>query len=369
MKALPTSNSNNKRFRNPNIDFLRISGMIAIVIDHLLYHAGGFKKFKYQELQLLNIICMWHVCSFGLVSGLVGNKTHKYSNLLYLWILVVFYSFLFYIKFNPLKNLLLNKVIKANLFPVISCNYWYFTSYFGVYPFLPFINESISILDKIIFKKSIYFMLGIFIIWSSYFQDQFLQNKGHSTFSLLIFYIFGAYIRKYIFYKKNSIIWRILLCILCFIIFIMISMFCYKVNILNSNPKTDSSLQKIFKIEINSFPMVIQTFSIIIFISQINFPKYISKIITFIGPLTFDVYLIHENNYVRSSYIKYALNSITNNINLFSVLCLIIKKAFYIFFICIFFAYIRSIIFRILKIKNICLYIEIFANKVLNFMI
>ena len=107
MKALPTSNSNNKRFRNPNIDFLRISGMIAIVIDHLLYHAGGFKKFKYQELQLLNIICMWHVCSFAIVSGLVGNKTHKFSNLLYLWILVVFYSFLFYIKFIIIGILLL----------------------------------------------------------------------------------------------------------------------------------------------------------------------------------------------------------------------------------------------------------------------
>ena len=79
--------------------------------------------------------------------------------------------------------------------------------------------------------------------------------------------------------------------------------------------------------------MVIQTFSIIIFISQINFHEYLSKIITFIGPLTFDVYLIHENHYVRSSYIKHALNMITNNINLFRVLCLIIKKAFYIKFV------------------------------------
>jgi len=339
--------------------------MIAIIIDHLLYHAGGFKKFKYKELQLLNILCMWHVCSFGIISGLVGNKNHKYSSLLHLWIVVTFYSFLFYIHFYSITNLLSDNNLTTNIFPVISANYWYFTPYFGVYPFLPFINESMTKLSVIQLKKGIYFMIGIFTIWAYIYRDRFSQQNGHTPFSLLIFYIFGSYIGKNIFYKNNSLIKKIFICFLCFFLFIFISLICYNINNLNIKFK----LKNVFRIEVNSFPMVFQTFCITIFISQIKFHTLISKIISFIGPLTFDVYLIHENPHVRANYIRNALNGAKNNLNLFHTIIFIIKKAIFIFFICIFIAYIRNIIFKIFKIKNICIKFDIMTNKIFNYLI
>ena len=184
--------------RNANIDFLRVVAQFAIVIHHLLYHGKLIDKYpQFKELQFIKILCFWHVSTFGMVSGLIGNRNHNFSQLLYLWILVIFYSFIFYKKFNKSNAFTLNLDIKSVIFPVIYKNYWYFTAYFGIFPFLPLLNTNVSLLSQIEMKKIIYFMIGIFIMWPSYYNDCFKQNFGYSPFSLLIFYIFGCYISKY----------------------------------------------------------------------------------------------------------------------------------------------------------------------------
>ena len=141
------------------------------------------------------------------------------------------------------------------------------------------------------------------------------MSQGYSSFSLLICYIFGAYRGKYLFYKKEQVFKvfsKILIYSLCLFIFISISLIPLAINI-NMFPEIIPKLKNLFSIRINSLPMIIQTFTIIIFIAQLNINKYISKVITFIGPLTFDVYLIHENPYIknfriRNYFIKYPDN-------------------------------------------------------------
>ena len=87
----------NKKKRNPNIDLIRIAGMLAIIIVHMFQHGDIFNKYKkFIGLQLINIFCKWHVSSFGMISGIVGNLNHKYSNLFYLWFIAVFYLFIIY---------------------------------------------------------------------------------------------------------------------------------------------------------------------------------------------------------------------------------------------------------------------------------
>ena len=63
-------------------------------------------------------------------------------------------------------------------------------------------------------------------------------------------------------------------------------------------------IKNILSVDINALPAILQIFTITIFISRIKINGYISKIITFIGPLTFDIYLIHENRYIRYSFIR-----------------------------------------------------------------
>ena len=117
--------------------------MFSIVIHHILVHGKVIRKFnKFKELNLLNIFCHWHVSTFALISGIVGYRINKYSNLLYLYLCTLFYSvniYLLFKLFGSIENK--NLQIYYYFFPVIFQKYWYFTSYFGMYLFLPIINN------------------------------------------------------------------------------------------------------------------------------------------------------------------------------------------------------------------------------------
>lgn len=360
----------NGKLRNPNIDFIRIIGMFAIIIHHILWHGKVLLKFnKYKKLQLLNIKCMWHVSSFGVISGLVSLKAFKFSNLFYLWLESISYSIVFLIIYNEIKNPFFGNLLIQFLFPVGNKIYWYFTAYFGMYPFLPFIHSGISILTKNEIKKSVYFMIGIFIIWASYYKDCFSQINGKSPFSLLIFYIFGEYIGKYHFKRMTKASHRVLVYLITSFIFMTVSIKTYQINFIYSFSQKNIKLQKLFRVGINSFPILLQIFSITIFVAQIKFSKYSSSVISFMAPLIFDIYLIHENPFVRKKYIINSFNSLPENINLSFLYILILKKALLLFIICIIIAYVRNKIFILLKIKKICVFYESIGNKILNFLI
>ena len=360
-----------KKERNPNIDFIRIFGMLAIIIHHLILHGRIMEKYKKFKIQmvLLDILCKWHVNSFGIISGLVNNKSHKFSSLFHLWLLVLFYSVIFHLIFISYEKGKYTKDLITIIFPVIHREYWYFSSYFGMYPFLNFINLSILHISSVEFKKAIYFIIGIFIIWSSYFKDKFVQNSGYSPISLIILYLIGAYISKYIFNINLRSLYRFLTLFICIALFTIVSISCSYINIKNLYSKNNSKLKGLFAIRINSLPMFLQVISITIFISNIKFNRILSCMITFIGPLTFDVYLIHENPYIRSIYIKTIFKSEKSYFRLRDIYLLIAKKCFFIFIISIFIAYIRNIIFTLLKIKKLCSFFEFLMTKVMNYCI
>ena len=370
MNKLMHTKYNKEKKRNPNIDLIRIAGMLAIIIVHMFQHGDIFNKYKkFIGLQLINIFCKWHVSSFGMISGIVGNLNHKYSNLFYLWFVAVFYLFIIYMIFIKSDHSKIKETLSKYIFPVTYGHYWYFTAYFGIYSFMPFINASITILPKITVKKSIYFMIGMFIIWTSLFGDIFAQHTGYTPITLFIYYIFGAYIGKYIFFKNFEIIFRFLICTICLIIYIFISVISYNIGIKNSYPNINTKFKRLFETYINCLPTLIQVFSIMIFIAQLKFNKYISRIISFIGPLTFDIYLIHENPYIRKHYVGKYVSRQSNELNFSAVNFFVFKGCIYIFIICITIAYLRSIIFKVMKIKNICILIESIMTKIVCYLI
>ena len=73
-------------------------------------------------------------------------------------------------------------------------------------------------------------MIGIFIIWSSYYSDPFIQNNDHSSFTLLTYYVYRCNINKYIFNMNITIVYLILICILYIIVFIIVSLMTYNIN-------------------------------------------------------------------------------------------------------------------------------------------
>ena len=350
--------------------------MYAIIVHHILVHGQVLKKYSnYKELQLINFSCFWHVNSFALISGIVGYKTHKYSNLLYLWICVVLYSVVIYFfakKYRPFWSLYNTKLI-YELFPVIFVRYWYFSSYFGMYLFLPIINKGVQVLTRKELKLVILSLIASNIIWKDYLRkdfDVFCMNNGNSVLWLLIFYICGTYIGKYNseFYGKKKIIY----CLICIIIFICSDYISYKMNfygyIMEKGfiSKILIFIKSITVIRINSIPMILEAISITLFLMQLRYNKYIAKIITFIGPLTFGILLIHDNTILKENVIRRLFNNYPYDLPLISVIKLIFMFATTIFFICGFIDYIRHLIFTFLRVRKLCIFLEKMVNKIVK---
>ena len=129
--------------RNYGIDFLRMISMIMIVMLHTLGHGGilrsvSFLSVHYQIAWLLEVIAFGAVNTYAMISGFVSVDSHfKISNILILWLQVLFYGILintvFFFLLPESRNT--SGWIQA-LFPVTRKEYWYFTAYAGVF-FLP----------------------------------------------------------------------------------------------------------------------------------------------------------------------------------------------------------------------------------------
>ena len=364
------------KIRNIGVDLLRIVSMYGIIICHTLGHGGGYIKYrKYDKLFLLDAIFNWHIIVFGIISGIVGYRTYKYSNLLYLWICVTFYSViinLYYQKYKPLS--VINDKLYSEFFPVIYNKYWYFTKYFGMYLFLSLINKGIEYLTKSELKILVMSLYGVIIIWrysKNKILDAFSINNGNSIIWFIILYITGGYIGKYNLIYNG--IRKVILCLIYLIIFIFTTIIIYYLPRYNLYNIKSNYIKKIIILiksfidrKFDSIPKIIQSISITLFLIQIKYNKYLAKIISFFGPLTFGIYLIHDNKLVRKNKIRKMYNSLPNNLPLNSVIKYTFIKVSKIFFLCSIFDYIRHRIFILFKIRKICIFLEKTAFKILG---
>ena len=159
---------------------------------------GGRRHFgQYDQLRNLDNVINWHVNAFNFISGYVGYKTAKYSNLIYLWFCALFYSLGIIKYFSIFKPNLYKKKIDFNdFFPVINIKYWYFTEYFGMYLFLPVINKGLESINKSQLKVSIFSFIIIFVILQDCINpklNSFKIDDGFSVIWFIIVYLTGAY--------------------------------------------------------------------------------------------------------------------------------------------------------------------------------
>ena len=104
--------------------------------------------------------------------------------------------------------------------------------------------------------------------------------------------------------------------------------------------------------------MLIQSISLILLFSQFKFNEIKNKIISFIGKLTFGIYLIHQHEFVKNILIIKLFKKYSINLSFNYLFVLIIIKSIIIFFVCAFIDYIRNLVFQLLKIRQLCIFIE-----------
>jgi len=347
--------------RNYGIDLLKIISMINIINLHINNHTAQLKlnpkNPKYKSVYLLHTFSFFPVNTFGFISGIIGYKKYKFVNIIYLWFEYLFYSvilslFLYYKSIANFKSIILS------FFPLGIVRHWYANAYILMYLFLPFITISINLLDKKLFFKIIICYFLIYSVYHTIIQLNINNTNfdfisgGYSSLWLLILYIVGGYLGKFVINCFSFSIFNILFILIYFIIS-FITFEC-TINDKIKNKFTNRALLKYF-----SPTIVIQALSLIFFFSNLKITnKYLIKLILFLNPLNFNVTLIHA----RAFYFKIPIiNKFYKFIKSMDSKYLFFKiygSSILIYFICAFIDYFRYIIFKIFKIRNICNLIE-----------
>jgi hypothetical protein len=217
-------------------------------------------------------------------------------------------------------------------------------------------------------------ILGIFVFWQTFINnkgDFFNMNGGHSIIWLLCLYIIGAYIGKfnvvYIGIKRYifSFIYLLIFLLLCSIHnkyrYYIISGF-----IGNYKKKLMNFIKRLISSEIFCVIKTTQAIFITLFFLQLKYNEYLSILVTFFGPLTFGVYLIHFHRIVRKNYLSKLLDEESYNLTFNEVIKMLILKSLKFFLGCIIIEYLRHLLFTILKIRKICISIENFVFKIVS---
>ena len=358
--------------RNYGIDLLRIFSMINIINLHInIFSRLLFSKFsspKYKSIWRLEVYSYPAVNCFGLISGIVGYKKYKFSNLIYLWLTVFFYSISISLYLFIVKDVGINqKMLFLSLFPILIKRHWYVNAYFSMYLLIPFINYGIHYLNRDFLKNTVIFFLFFYSIYNLIAKYLNLNSnfnfllEGYSSMWLILLYIIGAFLGKYIIDYNNNNIILFIKCLIFFVATFFSSEIYFKLIQLKSKIKKNIFISYL------SPTMVIQAITLVMIFSQIKIKnKFLIKILSFLTPLNFSAQLIHARLFqTKIKIIKILFRWVL----MFKPNLLFFKiygVGIIIYFICIFIDYLRFLIFKFLRIRNFTLFIEKEIPKKIN---
>ena len=295
--------------RNYGIDLLRILSMFMIVILHVLGRGGilgvaEVLSVHYEVAWLLEIFCYGAVNMYALISGYVGvNSKYKLSNIITLWLQVFFYTFFITIIFMAFKIIPINfgNILKAFL-PVSTKAYWYFTAYFVLFFTMPMLNKAVKELEEKHLKLLVYGGMILFsLIPTIFMTDIFGTSSGYSAIWLIYLYILGAYVKEKEerfnkitpHFATNGFLILILLTWLSRVVIEFMTL-----RIFNKIFGSD------ILISYTSPTILISSILFLCYFKNISLSEKLRKVVSFLTPMTFGVYLIHVNPLVWEYIMK-----------------------------------------------------------------
>lgn len=300
MKEMDKINLNQEHYKyNYGIDALRMLAMFMVVLLHILGQGGILDaaeamSIQYEAAWFLEIAAYCAVNCYALISGYVGiYAKYKYQNIIILWLRVVFYTLfitLLFFVFVP-DAVMAKDWIKAIL-PVTGGYYWYFSSYFALFFFIPILNIAINEMNQNQCRVVVLLLILIFSCWQTLFSKEIFGTSSN-TWWLMIVYIIGAYIRKYGLFRKCSSC-KMFLGYLITIMLTWLSKFIIEFNFfpflrfINGN----------YFVNNTSITILIAAIFLLLMFERIHITQTTARIIKFFSPAAFSVYLIHAHPFV-----------------------------------------------------------------------
>lgn len=347
MKDLTQNNA-----RNYGIDLLRMISMLMVVILHVL-DAGNVLDSTTAAMPAfhiawaMEIACYCAVNSFALITGYVGiTQKPKYANLIQMTLQVLLYS----VAFTVLIGILYPGTVSPldYVLAFIPFKHWYFTAYFCLFFFIPYINKCILSLSQkqqiiLVTTASILFTVLPIVTRTDIADTQ----AGYSVIWLAYMYLLGAVLRLWNATEKIKKIPALLIYVGSVLIGVL-SKECieYITPMILGTARGGRLL-----IRYDSPVIVLAAVGLVLFFAQCNFKGFAQKVIAFFSPLAFGVYLIHELPVLKEHFIRNKFAFVAA-ISPFLIPFAVLAIALAIYLICTLIEIPRFYIFKWLKVKQ-----------------
>lgn len=327
-----------------SLEVLRVVSMLMIIWMHMISYSNIYSSTSslqpiYFTKEIIHSICLVAVNCYILISGYFCIKSEfKIKKLLYIVFETLFYSVVIYLMFLLSGKITFSfKDLFFNFLPTLTRQYWFVTTYVGVYILSPFIKKISQLLDQ---KTHFSLLLILFLLLVVYYNFFFFcdnLNFGGATGIVWFTFLFfvGTYIYKY--YKpdykyKNKIKTFLLIQFISFIV---------KIGFLLIYKCTNNILflkgSNIFNSVYNSIFCFLSSISFFLIFLNINIKEggFMKKIIIFLSSSSFGVYLIHENRYIRDYIWNLKIFNYQNNLLLFIIYSILFPIIIYAIFMLI----------------------------------
>lgn len=353
---------------NYGVDSIKIISMFMVVVLHVLGQGGilnavVFGTPNYYISWCMEIGTFCAVNCFALTSGYLSiDKVVRFSKIILLWLQVAVYSIGITLLFWLIRPDSVNvQQVIHSIFPVLNSSYWYFTAYFGLFFFTPFLNKIFDCFDQLIMIKliaTIFILLSVLPLFTT--KNLFQLSQGYSMIWLCALYMIGGYIKKYGVLPKlrklNFVLYLLSISFVCLSKFVMESI---------SAALGCQSCNSLLFVSYTSPFILLASVFLFLFFSRIDFKTAISrKIVTFFAPISFGVYLIHTHPFVWNDLLidRFANYSALSP---YFLIAFVLLTAISIFISCSLVDFFRKKIFSLFRIPDFSIYIEHQCSKAL----
>ena len=327
--------------------------MFMIIILHMMGNGGILAavtpgSIHYWAAWGLETAAYCAVNCYALISGYVGVEAeHRGGSIVNLWLQVAFYTLSItaaFALFVP-GSVTANNVLRAFL-PVTFRQYWYFTSYFCLFFFLPALNHLLHTMAPRQMKLLLVAAVCLFSILPTLRgYDLFQTNAGYSVIWLGLLYLLGGYLKLY----RPLSHWRPFRGVMIYAVCILLS-WGYK---LLAERFTGLGLAGTSGNLINytSPTILLASVALLTAFAALKLSVPVRRIVGICSPLAFSVYLIHAQPLVWSHFIQNGFILLPQ----FSLIGFVVGTliiALGIYFLCSVIDLIRFFVFRLLRIRK-----------------
>ena len=294
-----------KQGRDYGLDLMRVLMTVFVVGIHVLMKGGmyGVCRDAYPRRGFVAMGLFFAVtCAvngFALISGYVGiTSRYRLSRAAGLYFTVSFYNILIPVVFHFYRGYVIDEtVILRAIFPFAYDANWYFTAYLGMFFLIPILNAAVEHLSR----KQLFTALGAMLVFFSviptilylFFDEGFDKNlfklsSGYSTLWLSVLYLAGAAIRRYDLFRRVPR----LAALGCYIATTCIG----TVLVWLGYYKAEIPIEALTNY-LSPF-VILQALALLLFFRELKLPKLACKVIGFVAPHSFSIYIIHTQDAV-----------------------------------------------------------------------